>query len=132
VIPRATLDKVLGAGPGWMLSKVPLEPVRGTDRKFVGFRIVSVFDGSPTAERFGVRPGDMLLQVQRQRIVTPGDLLTAYQRAKGASEIAVEVQRDGKPVSLRWPVLDAGQALPGAPTGVTTEPQEPEREPIAP
>ncbi|MBI5609473.1 MAG: hypothetical protein HY902_11395 [Deltaproteobacteria bacterium] len=131
-IPRAVLDRVLAAGPGWMLSKVPLEPVRGTDRKFIGFRIVSVFDGSPVASRFDLRPGDLLLQVQHQRIVTPGDLLTVYQRAKGASEIAVDVHRGGQVVNLRWPVVDPGHALPGAATASADQPAEPERDSVEP
>ncbi len=131
-IPRAVLDRVLAAGPGWMLSKVQLEPVRGNDHKFIGFRIVSVFDGSPVAGRFDVRPGDLLLRVQGQRIVTPGDLLTVYQRAKGASEIAVDVQRGGQPLNLRWPVVDPGQPIPGAATASSESPAEPERDSVEP
>jgi type II secretory pathway component PulC len=106
------LDRALAAGPGWLLGQVPLEPVRGKDRQFLGFRVVSVFADDPRALAYGVLPGDLLVRIQGQRIVTPGDLMTVFQRLRGAAEIIVELQRGREPLTLRWPVVDPAQTGP--------------------
>lgn len=128
VFTRAAIDKVLASGPGWLLGRVPLEPVRNRDRKFAGFRIVSVFDDTPTALRYGVRPGDVLLRAQGQNIVTPGDLLTVFQRLKTAQEVTVDVLREGEPRAFRWPIVDPAKPQPRVQDRAEPPPAEPERE----
>lgn len=123
-IPRPALDRVVAAGPGALLAQVVLQPERGSDNKFIGFRIVSLFGDTPEVLRYGVRPGDLLLSSQGQRIVTPGDLLTVFQRLRGARSVEVQVRRAGATVVLQWPVVEAGwraqrPAAVNAPQAVT-------------
>lgn len=107
VIPRPLLDRTLAAGPGAFLAQVPLQPERGEDKKFQGFRIVSLYGDSPRVLRYGVLPGDLLISCQGQRIVTPGDLLTVFQRLRGVDLVEVQVKRAGELKVLRWPVVPA-------------------------
>lgn len=107
VIPRAVLDRTIAAGPGAFLAQVPLQPERGTDKKFQGFRIVSLYGDSPRVLRYGVLPGDLLISCQGQRIVTPGDLLTVFQRLRRIDVVEVQVKRAGELKVLRWPVVPA-------------------------
>lgn len=112
-LSRAALDRAIAAGPGWLLGQVPLEPVRNAQRQFVGFRIVSVFGDDPRALAYGVLPGDLLQRVQGQKILTPGDLMTVFQRLRGTAEVVVEVQRDRQLLTLRWPVVDPSPPATG-------------------
>lgn len=108
VIARPALDRLIAAGPGALLGQVVLEPQRGADRKFQGFRIVSLFGDTPEVLRYGVRPGDILVSSQGQRVVTPGDLLTVFQKLRGARTVEVQVRRAGETLVLQWPVVEAG------------------------
>jgi hypothetical protein len=103
-LPRPLLDAVLAAGPGAFLGQVPLEPVRDKAGKFAGFAVVSVYGGHPEAARFGVRPGDMLVRVAGQKLVTPGDLSSIFARLKSATELVVEVRRRGELLTLSCPI----------------------------
>jgi hypothetical protein len=104
-VPRAALDRVLAAGPGRLLQQVPIEPVFAPGHKFAGFRILSVFGDDPRVLRFGVLPGDVLLAVNGHRIVTPGDLMTAFQKLHGADQLEVSVLRSTTARTFRFPVL---------------------------
>lgn len=116
VLPRSVLNIVLDAGPGAFLAEVPLQPVRDNAGKFAGFAVVSVFGGHPTAARFGVRPGDVVLQVAGQRLVTPGDLAAIFAKLRSADELVVQVRRRGQPLTFRCPIAEAVPAAePEAP-----------------
>lgn len=116
VLPRAVLNVVLDAGPGAFLAEVPLQPVRDNAGKFAGFAVVSIFGGHPTAARFGVRPGDVLLQVAGQKLVTPGDLAAIFAKLRSADELVVQVRRRGQPLTFRCQITDAEPAAaPEAP-----------------
>lgn len=104
-VPRASLDRVLAAGPGRLLQDVPIEPVFAAGHKFAGFRIVSLFRDDPRVLRFGILPGDVLLAVNGQRIVTPGDLMAAFDHMHRADQLEVSVLRAGTAKTFRFPVL---------------------------
>lgn len=120
VLPRAVLNIVLDAGPGAFLAEVPLQPVRDNAGKFAGFAVVSVFGGHPQAARFGVRPGDVLLQVAGQKLVTPGDLAAIFAKLRSADELVVQVRRRGQPLTFRCPIGDEAAPARGS------EPDAPE------
>jgi type II secretory pathway component PulC len=121
-VPRAALDRVLAAGPGRLLQQVPIEPVFAPGHKFAGFRILSVFGDDPRVLRFGVLPGDVLLAVNGQRIVTPGDLMAAFQKLHGADHIEVSVLRSTTARTFRIPVLPASR--PAAPPPAHADPAD--------
>lgn len=110
VIPRKTLDRVLARGPGDLLQHVPIEPAFDSKHKFVGFRLVEIYGNDPKILRFGVLPGDLLLAVNGQRIVTPGDLMAAFAVVKTADMLDIDVRRDGQLRSLHFPIVPAAVA----------------------
>jgi type II secretory pathway component PulC len=106
-IDRVLLERVLAAGPGWLLSEVPLQPTFLAKHKFNGFKIVSLFRNEPKVLRYGVLPGDIVRAVNGQKIVTPGDLLLVFARLKTADAVEIDVQRDGVDRAFRFPILPA-------------------------
>lgn len=104
-ISRNKLDKVLAAGPGRLLQQVPLEPAFAAGHKFVGFRLVSLWQNEPRVLRFGVQPGDVLLSVNSVRIVTPGDLALAFDKLKSAQKLVVQVFRGDQVLTFDWPIV---------------------------
>lgn len=104
-ISRAKLDKVLAAGPGRLLQQVPLEPAFAAGRKFVGFRMRSLWQNEPRVLRFGVQPGDVLLSLNGVRIVTPGDLALAFDKLKTAQKLVVQVFRGDQVLTFDWPIV---------------------------
>ncbi len=137
VIARPRLDKVLAAGPGWLLGQVPIEPVREGGKKFVGYRIVSLFGDDPQVLRYGVLPGDRLVSVQGQKILVPTDLLQVFQKLRSDRTLQVKVVRAGQEKTFSWPILMPGEPLPGAdppaaPTRTDAAPTETERDAATP
>ncbi len=108
-IQRSTLDRVIAAGPGALLARVPVEPTFDSKRRFVGFRIIEIFEGSPAVARYGIRRGDVLIGINDQRIVTPDSLMAAFERLRGADILAIRVLRDGNAVDFAFPIVPAGQ-----------------------
>lgn len=127
VLQRAAVDKVIAAGPGWLLGQVPIEPVRDKAKKFLGYRIVSVFGDSPAALRYGVLPGDRVLSVQGQALLVPTDLLQVFQKLKTAEQLQVKVVRNGEEKQFSWPIVRPGQRLPAAPTATEAPPPADEK-----
>ena len=99
------LNRILRGGPGLLLSLVPLKPVLGTNRRFQGFEIVRVHDNSPRILRYGVRPGDRLLKINGIAIVRPDDMMKLFSRLENASELVVEVRRDGQRRRVAIPIV---------------------------
>lgn len=106
-IDRTLLERVLAAGPGWLLSEVPLQPTFLAKHKFNGFRIMALFHNNPKVLHYGVQPGDVVRSVNGQKIVTPGDLLLVFERLKTADTLEIDVQRDGAELQFRFPVVPA-------------------------
>lgn len=115
-ILRRDLDRLLDAGPGVLLQRVQLQPAFGAGRRFVGFEIVSVFENQPAALRYGVRPGDLVLRVNGQQLLTPAHLVEVFRLLRNASQLEVELVRRGKPLTVRVPIIDpeptTGRATP--------------------
>ncbi len=121
-IDRVLLDRALAAGPGWLLSEVPLQPTFLAKHKFGGFKLLSVFRNDPKVLRYGIRPGDIVRAVNGQKIVTPGDLLLVFERLKTADVLEIDVQRDGADRQFRFPILPALGLAAIAPAPVDTTP----------
>ena len=109
-ILRRDLDRLLDAGPGALLQRVPLAPVFGANRKFVGFQIVSVFENNPQALRYGVLPGDFVSRINGHRILTPAHLLQVFETLRNATHLEIAVIRQRQPHKVRVPIVDVPQA----------------------
>lgn len=110
VVRRRFVDAVVAAGPGRLLQLVPLAPVFNKRRRFAGFKIVRIHDNSARVLRYGVRPGDVLVSVNGQRILKPDHMLKLFKLVKNASELHIRVRRDGQPVQVRIPIVDENES----------------------
>lgn len=104
-IDRALLDRVLAAGPGWLLSEVPLQPTFLAKHKFGGFKLQSVFHNNPKVLRYGILPGDIVRSINGQPLATPSDLLLIFQRLKAVDVLVIAVTRNGVDRQFQFPVV---------------------------
>lgn len=92
-VPRDVIEEVLAAGMGHLLRRVQVEPAR-EDGRFIGYRVVAL---DPTWEGGPVQVDDVVVRLNGMTLQTPD----AAQRALGtltvASELVLEVRRDGEP-----------------------------------
>ncbi|HEX7667411.1 MAG TPA: hypothetical protein VF407_22925 [Polyangiaceae bacterium] len=106
VIHRSDVHRVVAKGPGAFLSRVELDskPVKTADGKFVGFRIAALKgDGWKGVD---LKPGDVVKSVNGFPIERPEQALEAFQSLDVASELRVNVQRDGADHELRYAIVD--------------------------
>jgi general secretion pathway protein C len=106
-IRRAELDPILEAGLGRFLQGVESEPyVREGD--FVGFRVLALWPDDPRFRNAGIEPGDVVTSVNGHPIERPAQALKAWQSLRVASELMVEILRDGERRTLRFAIVDDG------------------------
>lgn len=103
-LTRAVLAEAVRGGFGSFLSAVTVSPVLRGGR-FVGFRL----DEARHLRRWNaaglpLRAGDVVTRVNGRSIERPGDALAVFQGLIAATEIRVEVLRDGAPQELRLAV----------------------------
>lgn len=104
-IARDELTSVLDAGFGQFLSHVETEPAREGDR-FVGFRIVTFFEGDARFQNVDLHPGDTITHVNGRRIERPDDALAAWNELRVASELVVSFLREGNEREIRFPIIN--------------------------
>jgi serine protease Do len=63
--------------------------------------LVTAVDADGPAAKAGIKAGDVLLKLGAASIEDASDLREAVSKAEGGSEVAVTVQRDGRPVDLK-------------------------------
>lgn len=103
VISRAALDAVLASGIGRFLQQVRAEPALSSGR-FVGWRVVTLFPGHDGGQVSALRPGDLVIRVNDQRIERPEQFKKLWDSLADAHEIVLDIQRDGKPSRLRYAI----------------------------
>jgi S1-C subfamily serine protease len=98
VIDRAGLSVIIEQGLGRVLARVKLSPVmlRG---KFQGFRIDGV---DPAWAAAGLLVNDVVLRLNGQPIERPEQAMVAFESLRVASELALELSRDGRKLVLRY------------------------------
>lgn len=69
------------------------------ERRLEGFRLVAIQPGS-IYERLGLRPGDIIREVNGQRIDSIRDAFRIYQELQQQPAMTVNIERDGQPLSL--------------------------------
>ena len=65
-----------------------------------GVLVTSVDEGGPAAQA-GVKAGDVILKFDGKAIRDGGDLRQQVRQVEGGTEVALTVQRDGRPVELK-------------------------------
>ncbi|MFN8702904.1 MAG: PDZ domain-containing protein [Rhodospirillales bacterium] len=98
------------AAPVAVAAPEPQTPVAGLGLRLArggqGETIVAEIAQDGLAEQAGLRPGDVLLEADRQRIRGPNDLAAALRTARQTQRpgIALFLSRDGQPLYLALPV----------------------------
>lgn len=105
VIRRAELAAVLDASPGYFLQHVQTEP-RFEHGRFHGWRLVSFFPGDPRFSGVDLRAGDVVTRVNGRPIEAPDQFMAVWTALKSENELVVDVERDGRPRTLRWTIAD--------------------------
>ena len=100
-VTRKELDSVLAMGPANVLGMVQTDSHMENGR-FVGFRIVSF--RTTAQEILGLRPEDVLMQVNGMPIETPDQFFLVFERLKKADHIAFSILRNGQPQELDTPI----------------------------
>ncbi len=106
VLHRADVHRVVSKGLGAFLARVTLDdqPAMTKDGKFVGFRIAALQGDSWRG--VDLKPGDVVTRVNGFSIERPEQALEAFQSLDVASELRVDLQRDGAPHELRYAIVD--------------------------
>jgi hypothetical protein len=73
----------------------------GASRRSGGIRVLSVQPNAPLA-LLGLLPGDVLLRANGQPLSGPEHCLTVYTRVRDSSFVALDILRDGKPLTLEY------------------------------
>jgi len=96
---------VLQEGAGRFLQKLKTEPhLEGG--KFVGWRIVRMFDQQPEMRGEVLRPGDTLIRVNGQSIERPEEFLHVWQDMRTSSELVLQIRRAGHDSTVRYTIAD--------------------------
>ncbi|MDW8364111.1 MAG: hypothetical protein RMK74_17110 [Myxococcales bacterium] len=103
VLRREMLLTVLSGGLGRFLQNVETAPAFSQGR-FVGFRLLAL--RGPLADTGIVGPGDVLVRVNGMPVERPEQALAAWESLRVASELRLELLRDGRPYEARVEVID--------------------------
>lgn len=104
-LQRARVLAVLQEGAGRFLQKLKTEPhlERG---KFVGWRIVRLFEQQPEMRGEVLRPGDTLMRVNGQSIERPEEFLHVWQEMRTSGELVLQIRRAGHDSTVRYTIAD--------------------------
>lgn len=97
-LPRVDVERRLAAEIPRILAETALAPV-SEDGRVVGLRLIRVAEGTLLSE-VGLRPGDVLTQINDTPTDSLAVLLALWPRLQGATELRASVLRDGHAVSL--------------------------------
>jgi hypothetical protein len=127
-VTRAALADVLGTSPGHFFNLVGVEAALAESGGFQGWRIVSL--PSDTPEWLDVRVGDVVTAVNGLRsLERPEDAPRVYEALRVASEVFIELLRDGEERSVRIAILDGERAdepaTPDEPAPTETSAEDP-------
>ena len=104
-VTRSAVLDVLDKGIPWVLRQVETEPELANGR-FVGFRLVTFFPGDGRFRGVDLRPGDVVLRINGLPIERPEHAYRVWQELRVASEIRVEVMRQGQSHEVDYSIID--------------------------
>jgi S1-C subfamily serine protease len=100
VLDRKGLSTVIDQGLGRVLARLKLSPAMRNGR-YEGFRVSEI---DPAWASAGIQVGDVLLRLNGQPIERPEQAQVAFESLRVASEVALELSRNGKTTTLRYRV----------------------------
>jgi len=99
---RAALDELLSRGPAYVLAMVQIDSSM-KDGKFVGFEIISFRTELPAY--LDLRPGDVVTRINDLPIERPEQFFEVFEKLKTASEVKLDIRRDGAPKTIVVPIV---------------------------
>ena len=122
-LQRSAVIEVVDRGLGEFLQRVEVEPSL-ENGKFQGFRLLNLLPPEAWAN-VDLHPADVVTHVNGQFVEDPNLVFEMFTKLKSASELRVDLIREGKPMALRFPILgpssppkpeaSSGAAASGAP-----------------
>lgn len=107
VLTRALIEQTVSEGLGAFLSRVELTPVVNGQR-FMGFRLEAAEDlAAWRAAGADLRVGDVVQQINGQRIERPEQALWAFEQLRIARGIEVVGVRGSAPFRVYSPIVDS-------------------------
>lgn len=102
-IARPALERFLGEGPSYALALVQVQPSFQGGR-FEGFQIVSFSNEGQSIAGSVLKPGDVVVRINRRAISRPEDYMAAWESLKGCAEVTLQIVRQGQTMELIFPV----------------------------
>jgi type II secretory pathway component PulC len=102
-ISRNELLGLLDKSPGAFLQHVEVSP-RFSGGRFAGWRIGALFPGDDRFAHCEVQAGDVVLRVNGRSVEKPEQLMEVWQLLRSAPALEIDLERNGEPRSLRWPI----------------------------
>jgi len=104
-IARSALRAELARGIGAFLRHVRMRPALDRGR-FVGWRVVELFPQRPEIRVLVLRRGDTIRRVNGRSVERPEDFKLVWDGLADATELVLDIQRDGNPSKLRYAIVD--------------------------
>lgn len=102
-IPRALLRAELDRGIGRFLQNVRVQAAVSHGH-FAGWKLVSLFAKRPDVRVSVLQAGDVLLRVNGTSIERPEELKDVWDTLGDATEITLEIERNGQPSTLHYAI----------------------------
>ena len=104
-IRRAALDAEMAGGIGRFLRHVRTEPVFHSGGNFKGWRLLTLFPTRNDVNVAVLQVGDTLLRINGRSIERPEEFKDAWDSLRNASELVLDIERDGRESKLRYAIV---------------------------
>ena len=102
-LSRASLDKLIAAGPHALIASVDVKPAKDKGR-FIGFLLTGARPNSPLASSQTIRVGDIFVAVNGQSVERPDQFMSAWEALGAKDTLTVTVVRQGKRIRYVWKI----------------------------
>ena len=102
-LSRASLDKLIAAGPHALIASVDVKPAKDKGR-FIGFLLTGARPNSPLASSETIRVGDIFVAVNGQSVERPDQFMSAWEALGAKDTLTVTVVRQGKRIRYVWKI----------------------------
>ena len=101
---RAEFEAVHRKGPQRFIATVRVDPVMKKGR-FVGYRLVGVSADSPMASSQNIRPGDIVVSVNKESLERPEQFMRAWDVIRDAQSLDIMILRSNQRYLYRWKLI---------------------------
>lgn len=105
VVYRSEVDRALARGPGYLLAQLGPEPFR-VGGHVVGWTITRVFPDEPPLAACDLKPGDVVLSVNGDRLATPTALSSLIERLPELDTLEVQRLRHDQREVIRYTLVE--------------------------